>query len=43
MTAQVDAQSVIESLVRQIAELAHKVAILEALLAQGTSLREESE
>jgi hypothetical protein len=33
-TQQVDAQKVIESLLRQIADLAGKVAMLEALLAQ---------
>jgi hypothetical protein len=30
--SQVEAQKVIESLIRQIAEYAHKVAILEAML-----------
>jgi len=35
-TPQVDAQKVIESLLRQIADLAGKVAMLEALLAQAS-------
>ncbi len=35
-TQQVDAQKVIESLLRQIADLAGKVAMLEAMLAQST-------
>lgn len=35
-TQQVDAQKVIESLLRQIADLAGKVAMLEAMLAQAS-------
>jgi hypothetical protein len=41
-TSQVDVQKVIESLLRQIADLAGKVAVLEAMLAQ-TSEAETSE
>jgi len=35
---QVDAQKVIESLLRQIAELSGKVAMLEALLEQASQI-----
>jgi len=35
MERQIDAQKVIDSLTRQIAEMAGKIAVLEALLNQG--------
>lgn len=37
MSQQIDAQKVIESLLRQIAEYAHKIAVLEAMLATPPS------